>query len=253
MRHFVFRTPTPLVALVAVVAVVAALFAAPIAAPLRAQTTSAPAVVQEVKVTIQRHTEGTCSDIDDWREELTGWVGMPGTRTAYNATQSYPKGSGEAAYYGVVWRTVHAALCRARCPDGGCDGVCRFTIEATGPAELSLSGQDEGAELGIHSSPKYTNLRYGGGTCLGMHDNDGDFTLYGNYFIPELGFIPGDVSMKQLQTGLTLPVTSLGEDQVGTLEVLAGCNDRDFNPGPDDVCGAPKKPSGAKKRTGKKT
>ena len=246
MRRYFLRARVPLVALAVVAAAVTA-------APLRAQTTTGPAVVQEVRVTIHRQEEpGSCSGgIDDWREELRGWVGMPGTRAAYKATQSYPTGSGDAAYYGIVWRTVHAALCRAKCPDGGCDGICRFTIEATGPAELSLSGQDEAAELGVHSSPKYTNLRYGGGTCLDMHDNDSDFTLFGSYVVPDLGFIPGDVSMKQLQTGLTMPVTMVGDEQVGTLEVLAGCNDRDFNPAPGATCGSPKKATGAKK-TGKK-
>jgi hypothetical protein len=171
---------------------------------------------------------------------------MPGTRAFDNATQSYGMGSGDAAYYGVVWRTVHASLCRAKCRDGGCDGVCRFTIEATGPAELALTARDDRADLGIHSSPKYTVLRYGGGPCLDMHDDDNVFTLFGNYYVPDLGFLPGDVSMKQLQTGVTLPVMQLGDDQVGTLEVLAGCNDKSFNPGPDDVCGTP--PRSAKPR-----
>lgn len=210
-------------------------------APLGAQTTTGPAVVQQVRVTLHRSEEpGGCSDIDDWREELTGWIGMPGTRTFDNATQSYGMGSGDAAYYGVVWRTVHAALCRAKCPDGQCEGVCRFTIEATGPAELALTAADDGARLGIHSSPKYTVLRYGGGSCLDMHADDPRFTLFGTYFIHDLGFLPGDVSMKQLQTGATLPVhDEMGNDQLGTLEVLAGCNDKSFNPGPDDVCGTP--------------
>ena len=76
------------------------------------------------------------------------------------------------------------------------------------------------------------------------------FTLFGDYFIPDLGFIPGDVSMKQLKTGVTLPVMAVGDEQMGTLEVLSGCNNRDFDPGVDNACGTPKK--AAAKKTGKK-
>lgn len=216
-------------------------------APLGAQTTTGPAVAHEVKVTL--HRTGTCGDVLDWSEELTGWVGMPGTRIARNAEASDPTDAGSAAYAGVVWRTVHAALCRAKCPDGACGGECHFTVEATGPAELMLTGEDEGARLGIHKSEKYTHLSYGGGTCDDMHADDQLFRLFGAYFVPGLGFIPGDVSVKQLATGVALPVMAdIGDEQVGTIEVLAGCNDKEFNPSPGVACGTPKaKKPGAKK------
>ena len=232
------RHSTPPAALVAaaLLAIVAG------AAPLRAQTTTGPAVAHEIKVTLHRAEEpGWCGGIVDWREQLTGWVGMPGTRIARNAANSYPSAADRSAYTGVLWRTVHASVCQGKCPDGACSDVCNFTIEATGPAELMLMAEDEGARLGIHKNPKYTVLRYGGGTCPGMHDDDQVFRLFDSYFVPDLGFLPGDVSVKQLQTGLSLPVMAdLGDEERGTLEVLAGCNDKTFNPSPGVGCGTPK-------------
>jgi len=222
-----------------------ALLAAAVVAPLRAQTTAGPALAHEIKVTLH-HSDETCNGgIVDWREEVTGWVGMPGTRAAYNA-----RAEGDPAYAGAAWREVHASLCVGKCPDGECEDVCRFTVEATGPATLTLVGEKEGARLGIQVEKKYTVLRYGGGSCPDEHGEDQAFILFHAYVVPNLGFLPGDPSVQQLHTGASLPVVEeLGDDtRVGTLEVLAGCNDRAFNPAPGATCGAPP----AKKVKGRK-
>ncbi|HEU4640812.1 MAG TPA: hypothetical protein VFS44_00020 [Gemmatimonadaceae bacterium] len=196
----------------------------PAVAQTRAATGGFP--VYQVSATIQYTNDCDGANPTAWREEVKGWVGRPGTAAAYGV------GHGDGIFAGTLWRTVHASFCVSRCPDGGCEEMCRWSVESQGPADVSLLGNGDAMRVGIEQDEKWAKVTLSGGGCQGQDETTSSVLFsFTGYAANEITRI-GDISV-----GRRFALTEeTGDRAMGELAILASCADRSFRPGKGARC-----------------